>query len=500
MGHSAYRPSRTVYLCAFLRAFATFSFAISQIPRLRLLESNVCRTYFRAHEPAAIDSITDTVPEERCKDSQVQAELASLIGWSVLFANIPVLIIGLVYTFLSSRVNRQVLLTVNVACNIFAMIYFYSICFFYNTFDIRLIWLTSLFDLIGGGQVVFDTLTTAMFAEAVPSESLSSAFFYLSSILTALRMVGVSGGSLMLRNGYLLPIGIGIGVWCMNLPTAISLRTGRTEGYKSIPSSELEEHQLDYVVNKTDEPPDLCLGSGAARDKHSISRQQNDERRHNDCREFRTMLSGYCYKFIRPVFKEAYAYSLPLFLFLTHEVAMGVRDVTEQWISKRYSLKLQSVGYILAGQTLLSAIILSALPKISRFCVLKRKLIPGKRDVFMASASVFAAAVGSLLIALSWTVPLLLISLTVFAFGIGFHDAMKSYVALCVGAENTIEITRMYMLISILEVLANMVNGPLWAATFTVALRSGEYGMSLPFLICSFVFLVTCFLAKRLPT
>ena len=44
--------------------------------------------------------------------------------------------------------------------------------YFYNIFDIRLIWAASLFDLVGGGLVVFNTLTLAMIAEAVPASSL----------------------------------------------------------------------------------------------------------------------------------------------------------------------------------------------------------------------------------------------------------------------------------------------------------------------------------------
>ena len=104
-----------------------------------------------------------------------------------------VLIVGFIYSILSERIDRNVLLLINVSSYAFAQFYFYSICtilssplfnptglrisltaigYFYNTFALRLIWATSLFDLIGGGKVVFDTLTLAMIAEAVPASSL----------------------------------------------------------------------------------------------------------------------------------------------------------------------------------------------------------------------------------------------------------------------------------------------------------------------------------------
>ena len=44
--------------------------------------------------------------------------------------------------------------------------------YFYNVFNVRLIWATSLFDLVGGGGVVFDSLTLAIIAEAAPASSL----------------------------------------------------------------------------------------------------------------------------------------------------------------------------------------------------------------------------------------------------------------------------------------------------------------------------------------
>ena len=44
--------------------------------------------------------------------------------------------------------------------------------YFYDTFNVRLIWVASIFDLIGGGKIVFGTITLAIIAEAVPASSL----------------------------------------------------------------------------------------------------------------------------------------------------------------------------------------------------------------------------------------------------------------------------------------------------------------------------------------
>jgi hypothetical protein len=48
-------------------------------PLNRLLEANICRVYFREHDPSVIDS-SDQVPEHLCKGNSVQIQLALLLG------------------------------------------------------------------------------------------------------------------------------------------------------------------------------------------------------------------------------------------------------------------------------------------------------------------------------------------------------------------------------------------------------------------------------------
>lgn len=142
---------RTAYLCAFLKALATLSSAISVVPRLRLVESNVCRSHYQTFNHSAINPSTDTVPEGLCKTAQVQTDLAFLLGWDSFFQNIPglllilqreswsqaalltglsipVFIIGVVYSILSERIDRSKLLLINVTSNAVARGYFYAIC------------------------------------------------------------------------------------------------------------------------------------------------------------------------------------------------------------------------------------------------------------------------------------------------------------------------------------------------------------------------------------
>ena len=80
---------RTAYISALLKAFATLSSAMFAVPRLRLVESNLCRTHYQNSNHSVINPSTDTVPEGLCKIAQVQTDLAFLLGWDSFFQNVP---------------------------------------------------------------------------------------------------------------------------------------------------------------------------------------------------------------------------------------------------------------------------------------------------------------------------------------------------------------------------------------------------------------------------
>ncbi|KAL8705949.1 MAG: hypothetical protein Q9201_000943 [Fulgogasparrea decipioides] len=202
------------------------------------------------------------------------------------------------------------------------------------------------------------------------------------------------------------------------------------------------------------------------------------------------------FELIKSFSSEAWTYRLPLSIFVTHELAMGIRDIAEQWMSKRYTWPIRKIGYILAAQTLLSAVIFASLPKIGTYLARKRAISTAVKDLFLVKYTLAAAVIGTMMIAFAWSRELLLCGLAVFAFGVGFHDALKSYVT--AQLQDAAHISRLYMWISLLEVVANMVNGPFWALIYTLALHIGGLGLGLPFLICSGVFAGTLLLVKLL--
>jgi hypothetical protein len=76
----SYLPKGLTPWLVFLIAILWHSADRLIIPPLnRLLEANICRLYYREHDPSFIDR-SDQVPEYMCKLNSIQIQLALLLG------------------------------------------------------------------------------------------------------------------------------------------------------------------------------------------------------------------------------------------------------------------------------------------------------------------------------------------------------------------------------------------------------------------------------------
>lgn len=103
---------RVAFVCAALKLLVNLSSAVSAVPRLRLLESSVCRTYYQARHMLDDFGPDGRVPEELCKKNLIQSDLSFLLGWHSFFGLVPGLsasfcaILGKLVFFYSGQLTR----------------------------------------------------------------------------------------------------------------------------------------------------------------------------------------------------------------------------------------------------------------------------------------------------------------------------------------------------------------------------------------------------------
>ena len=294
-------------------------------------------------------------------------------------------------------------------------------------------------------------------------------------------MVGVSGGAYLTGSSPWLPITIGIFVMAMTIPVCLLLRPNQ---YQAVPQNdEFEPYAMDEIMT-----PNLPRSPSS----NNISEQT----RHED-KDPRKSSPKNWLNLVKTSRDDALTYKLPLSIFVVHELGMGIHDIAQQWMSNRYAWPIRETGYILAGETLLSAVILASLPKASAFLLArKRGLTADGKDLLLMKCTLTAATAGTAVMAFAESRGFLFLGLAIFAFGAGFHDALKSFVT--ARLRDSAQVTRIYLWISMLEVVAWMINGPVWALMYAFSLRIGGLGLGLPFLVSSAACVGTILLVRRL--
>ncbi|KAL8640954.1 MAG: hypothetical protein Q9226_008688 [Calogaya cf. arnoldii] len=171
-------PSRRpIYVCAAAEIVLILGGAICSVPWTRLLESAVCRRHYAATASLRLQTSTSfadlmrgalagispgaEMNEALCKGDNVQAEMAELMGLMASFSVMPSLLLTIPYSILAKKIDRRLILIVNVVSTLAAMLFMIAI-----GSNLRLLWLSGLFDLIGGGGPVFMTLLRSIIAES----------------------------------------------------------------------------------------------------------------------------------------------------------------------------------------------------------------------------------------------------------------------------------------------------------------------------------------------
>jgi hypothetical protein len=295
------------------------------------------------------------------------------------------------------------------------------------------------------------------------------------------RVLGVTGGSYLLGESVWIPIWLGLAFTSLCIPVLLWLKDHRD----NLLAQKNSPDQGDYSLRAAEscDPAESHKREESNSQKQDIPPAKTDQfvgRPMSLLRSFSTY-STFMLK-----------HSHILAIFLVHESGMGVRNITEQWMSQRYAWPLRTTGYILASETFVGSIFLAVLPVIARYLPRGSSARGGpseqrQQQIYIIRGSLFAAAGGVAIIAASGSSRVaFLVALGMFALAVGFHDALKSYVT---GLVDVSSITRLYMCISIVETCANIINGPTWAWIYTVGMSYGVRGMPLPFLLCCLLFL-----------
>ncbi|KUJ06974.1 uncharacterized protein LY89DRAFT_726106 [Mollisia scopiformis] len=457
-----------------------------------LIEQAACRKYFGAYDPAQI-GFNGLMDEELCKIAPVQTQVAQINGLYAVLGFIPPIFLTGPYGKMAKILGKKKIMLLNVSSLTLAGLYFTLVCYFYNTFDIRWIYLTPFLDIIGGGQVIMASFIMTYISECVNSKRLSHVFYRLSALQLLFAFFAMLVSSVTLRRNVWVQCLIGIIVLICMIPICLLFPDSRrtflappqrptlipsspedsaSDDSDSITSSQSssETTSLLPIGPLTPEDPDsqpalfrTIFSALASHTTHSLSL-------------FHSII--YANKFSR--------YTLFTYFMLT--LGTGIRIIFAQWGSITFDWLFAEVNAITGFEMVVSGIILVSLPYITHSLLKPRLGSSSSVDIFVTKASVLAHAVGVVLIGFAPSRVGFIFSMTIWTLGSGLGASLRSF---CTGMMESREaIEEIYLGIGMMETLANIVSTASWSAAFSEVLEMKYWVMRLPFMVSSSLLVV----------
>jgi MFS family permease len=448
---------------------------LSQPPQSRISEAIICYRHYETADPSKLLADRSSVSpgaiggvaEELCKIEAVQNQLSSLRGFQGFLDGGPSLLLALPFGWAADKYGRKPILTLGVLSFVLQAAWVEIVCWFWQSFDIRWTWASSLHGLMGGSSPVVSALFFVIVSDVVPEEDRSKVFLQLGGAnLVSTVCMPLLAAWLMEITPWIPVIAGTLGKACAVL---LVLAMPETLGY---------QHQTDNTSPTSPEEEDPTT-------EQQISSSANKPPYLSTLRSSTAFL--------------LHDWRVPALTltFLLHLIVANNSALTTQYISTRYSLHLSQATQLLTLRALANITLLFALlPLLSAALTTTLHLSPARRDLYMSRASMSAWALGFTAFGLAPTLASATLGMGLSALGSGSFFLIRSFLTPLVPGRN---VAALYSVVSVVDTLGAMLGAPLLAVLFNRGLRVGAPGLPFLFLgaVCAGVAVLLCVVGVR---
>ncbi|KAG9230479.1 major facilitator superfamily domain-containing protein [Amylocarpus encephaloides] len=429
---------------------------------VRMEELSICRSYYFQQDPSLIDD-DGNVEETLCKVDAVQAELAFISGWLGFFETIPGVLLGIFFGRLADIKGRKFVFLINLVPLYVSTIWISVVCYFFSTFpDPKSLWLSSLGYFVGGGPQMLGTMLLAMIADVTPEFDRAKAFVFVAVSQLIVEFFLAEVGAFLLAKDLYLPLQIGLPIAILAIPTMLLM----PETLSSLNRPHVDFQALptdDGQSSTTTSPPVGQRGTGW---------------------NFRIRFWNYfdaLFTCSSLIFSGLWRKRKILIIFLVFFVGVldrGTFAHVLQYISKKFLWKIAEAGVLAPVVSAFRLLILViAVPFTMQF-LRRRRWETDSIDSFIVTFGLIGIAIGNSIVAICSTWQQLTFGLFISAFGCAISPSLRSTASNLV--PNT-SLSHLYSSITVVQMVARLVVGPVFAYGFKAGLTSGVLG--LPFLI-----------------
>lgn len=220
---------------------------MSTAPQMAVYEEIICRNYQATLHGEGNDTL---IPPEAnpCKSEAVQGELALVIGYQNTFDVVPGLILSLPYGVMSDRWGRRPILYLGILGILLAEIWVRIVCLWSTAIPLRMVWLSAVFKIIGGGDQVLTAIAMVIVADVFTEDERATALFRLQSCVQIAEILATPLSAYLMTFGAMVPYTLSIGIIILGSIPALFLpetlkHPKRKRGNQEAPEQDSESDQ-----------------------------------------------------------------------------------------------------------------------------------------------------------------------------------------------------------------------------------------------------------------
>ncbi|CRG89389.1 putative protein Rv1510/MT1558/MT1560 [Talaromyces islandicus] len=412
-------------LCFAIFALVQAANVVLRAPFIQLREDSTCMAEYGTAGSLGED----------CKVQEVQDEVTTLTQWQQLFDTGPGILFGVFYGMAADRYGRRPILALALAGMTMATVWAQMILFWPRVFPARLTWLSVIFQLVGGGNLVVNAMVFAMVSDVTPEEKRASKFFRLYGVALLSDMILSPASEALTGIQPWWPARFGLIAFIMALLATWLVLPETLEMSEVSHSIRLEEEELDE-----EDDPVVYL----------------DVQKSTFWRRLLLLV---------PLLSVGQLYDQSA-------------DFFKNYISKRYGWRMSQASFWLTYRNVVNLILLSTiLPGVSEM-LLRRNFDGGRKDQWISRASIVCLALGAFVIGLAPIMSIMVTGLTIFALGHGFVPAVLSLATPFIEPGH---IGMLYTAMTIGEAIGKLANEPVLMGAFELGMRVGGLLLGLPF-------------------
>ncbi|KAI1151927.1 major facilitator superfamily domain-containing protein [Nemania diffusa] len=459
------------WLVGAIQLLATLGHWLNNVPLSRLLELNLCRAYYLAHDPSFVDP-DGNVEERFCKLDDVQESLAFYLGLLSTLELVCELIATIPLGYVSDKLGRRFVLLLNSVSAILAIVWYICVAVVAGPF---------LF-LFSGFYNVLGANLNALVADITDSSAQRTTIFSWTQCgAQIISLLGPAISSTALLQSLWLPFDLGIGCLALIIPCVLLLPETRPWLRKPTCPRPASTEAILGDEQGNDVSEDSPLLPDSSQDGVQNGKTTGNIRLHEVLRKkFRQVAQSqrdlWCLIRINPSFP------LCLLIFLFTTLSKQSINILLQYTSMKFNISFAEAGYLFSIKAAVSfALYTIFIPGMLHIMTKRLGYSSSYANLFGLRLSIILLLCGAVLIGLSTELWMLVIALALYSLGYGLSLFALSFITdLTIRLLDESHVARTYSVVAFIETIGHTIGIPALTAAWVQGIKLGGWALALP--------------------